>query len=84
MFNLKRKPRQTLEGLRTEYSVLKKQHERNVEAGQLKGKIFALKHPMLMNVGKGMEQMGKQQQGRGRRKSAGDVFSDIDKRFEKL
>jgi hypothetical protein len=47
LFNMKRKPVKKLEDLRAEYTALSLQNRRNVEARQLEGKIFALKHPNL-------------------------------------
>lgn len=82
MFNNKPKRKLNLEGLQTEYTKLKKQHERNVQAGQLKGKIFALKHPTLMKFGSGMQKIGEQQaKGNKRKGKPFDPLGDVDRMF---
>jgi hypothetical protein len=77
MFNLKRKPAKKLEELRIEYNALNKQNKRNIEAKHLEGKIFAMKHPMLANIGQNMASSGK-----GKKKDNGwAALADIDKRI---
>jgi len=74
----KKKPQQKLEDMRAQYAAMKKQQDRNIEAANLKRKIFAMKHPTMMNIAKGMASEGR---GKSRVRNAGDVFAEVDKKF---
>jgi hypothetical protein len=79
MFNFKRKPAKKLEDLRIEYNKLNVQHKRNMEAKQLEGKIWAMKHPMLANMGENMAASAK---GKGKKKdNPWNALAGIDKRI---
>jgi hypothetical protein len=76
LFN--KKPRKSLEDLRAEYTAYSLQNRRDTEAKQLTGKIWAMKHPMLSNIGTNMAQQSK---GKGNTKNPWTALAGIDKRI---